>query len=125
VQARDRVARPELAHEHRPAVDVAPETICASSSASASAPITPIATGLSARAKLRSATRRSAELVEERGLDAVLVGLRIRLRRARAAEPDCEHDGQSACTQPSCHTRRSNSRISNSIGCQKFHFSFT
>src|SRR6267154_1266391 len=115
VQARYRVARPEFAHEHRPAVDVAAgddlrELVCKRIGAdhadrnrtvrAREAPVRPLDV--------------AAELVEERGLDAVLVGLRVRLRRARAQDPRCDHNGESARACQLCHRP----------SAQKFHLSF-
>src|SRR5712671_2385680 len=113
VQARYRVARPEFAHEHRPAVDVAAgdglrelvgQRIGADHAdhhrtvRAREAPVRPLHV--------------AAELVEERGLDAVLVGLCVRLRRARAQDPRCDHESARACQL--CHR----------LPAQKFHLSF-
>src|SRR5882672_5815948 len=115
VQARDRVARPEPAHEHRPAVDIAAGDDLREL----------VGQRIGAHHADRNRTVRAreaplrpldvaAELVEERSLDAVLVGLRVRLRRARTQDPRCDHNGESARTCQLCHR----------LPAQKFHLSF-
>jgi len=125
---RDRIARPELAHAHRPAVDVAAgddlhqlvgQCIGAHHAyrhravRAREAPVRPFDV--------------AAELVEERRLDAILVRLRVGLRRTRGRDPCRDPDGESAGAQQSCHHPPIDTANSHPIVCSvvPFHFTYT
>src|SRR6266545_1602531 len=127
VQARDRVARPEPAHPHRPAVDAAAgDDLHQLVGQRIGAHHADRHRAVRAREALARPLDVAAELVEECRLDAILVSLRVRLCWTRARDPRRDPDEKSAGAQHARHpTPIEPGEFPARSSAQSVHLSFT